>query len=290
MKLFFLLTALLVVTSQIDAETAVENEAKKVNQEDQAKSEVSDVRQNFPFKQHHVKKTKERAANFGFHDVNALGGIRLIDERGYPSRKYGRVDVFMKGQWGTVCDDNADHNTAKVICRQINGMLDGYPRALIAKGNLFHYNRPFPIWIDDANCTGGERNILECDSSARKHNCQHFEDLVVDCGGMPSGVIEPSSSYYWRPSRTRISPNYSSDYYYSYQPEPASSSDYYYSYQPEPAYSSDYYYPELSSSDYYYSYRPEPAYSSDYYYSRDYYNSDYSYQHSSRASRWDPYY
>lgn len=278
MAYFFLFAILLVVTSQIDAETAVENEVKKVNQ-DQAKSEVSDFRQNFPFKfkhkeQKHVKKSKqqskERAASFGSNDVNSLGGLRLIDENGYPSRKYGRVDVFMNGQWGTVCDDGADERTARVICRQINGMLHGYPRAFAYKGESFSYNRPFPIWIDDINCTGGERNIFECDSSARKHNCQHAEDLVVECGGVSSWIFDHTSSDYWRPSSTRISPGYTSDNYYSYQPQPAYSSDYYYSY--EPAY----------SSDNYYSY--EPAYSSDSYYSRDY---DYSYRpEPSRATRY----
>lgn len=42
--------------------------------------------------------------------------VRLVDGE---SRKEGRIEVFINGQWGSVCDDGWNDINAGVVCRQL---------------------------------------------------------------------------------------------------------------------------------------------------------------------------
>ena len=89
----------------------------------------------------------------------------------------GRLEIFLNGQWGTVCDDNWDSNTynAKVACRQLGLPWTG----AVAKSNAyFGYNIALPILVDDVACGGGESSLDACTRRTDgSNNCGHSEDV-----------------------------------------------------------------------------------------------------------------
>ncbi|KAL4221647.1 Scavenger receptor Cys-rich [Mactra antiquata] len=107
---------------------------------------------------------------------------------------YGRVEVYYQGQWGTICDDNFDHNDAKVICRML-GQYRGSNYGVAYTGAYYGEGRG-PIVIDDLNCYGYESDISQCTSRTwLTSNCGHKEDAGVNCHEYYQDTTSPD----WRP-------------------------------------------------------------------------------------------
>ncbi len=107
------------------------------------------------------------------------GDVRLV-EGSVPNE--GRVEVCFSSEWGTVCDDSFGNQEAMVICRQLNYTQDLNSSLSLSRG--FFGQGQSPIHLDDLECNGDERSLLECiHSGVGNHNCGHSEDAGVVCTG-----------------------------------------------------------------------------------------------------------
>uniref|UniRef100_A0AAZ1XU82 Deleted in malignant brain tumors 1 protein-like n=2 Tax=Oreochromis aureus TaxID=47969 RepID=A0AAZ1XU82_OREAU len=116
--------------------------------------------------------------NCGHHqDAGVIcSGIRLA---GSQSPSSGRVEIYHKNSWGTVCDDGWDINDAQVVCRQLV-----YGTALAAPKEAHFGEGSGPIWFDDVACLGNERSITQCQLGDLRSSCRHHKDAGVICSGV----------------------------------------------------------------------------------------------------------
>ncbi|KAK3713138.1 hypothetical protein QZH41_010040 [Actinostola sp. cb2023] len=112
-----------------------------------------------------TKEKKERSAS--------EGNIRLNGGR---SPKEGRVEIFHRGEWGSVCEDKWSQEDAKVVCFEL-----GFTSV------ISHYQSFGPgsgrVWLNNVECRGNESTLTSCRRSYWGRNpCTHDEDVGVICG------------------------------------------------------------------------------------------------------------
>ena len=83
----------------------------------------------------------------------AEGSIRLV---GGSDSHEGRVEIYLLGRWGTVCDSYFSLRDAIVVCRQL-----GYSINTDWRNRTFERGRGI-IWLQSVACTGYETNLLQC--------------------------------------------------------------------------------------------------------------------------------
>ncbi|NXS21189.1 MARCO protein, partial [Mystacornis crossleyi] len=102
-------------------------------------------------------------------DVGLSNFVRIVG-----GDRKGRVEIFHKGSWGTICDDGWSIREAGVVCRML-----GFNRAVSAFTATAGTGQ---IWLDDVSCTGREITITDCTKRDwGAHNCNHSEDAGVEC-------------------------------------------------------------------------------------------------------------
>ncbi|XP_049653127.1 scavenger receptor cysteine-rich type 1 protein M130-like [Accipiter gentilis] len=111
--------------------------------------------------------------------IRAVGG---------EDRCSGRVEVWHRGSWGTVCDDSWDMRDAEVACRQL-----GCGPAMSALHEAAFGEGTGPIWLEQVECRGTEPSLQDCwarpgDGGA----CRHKEDAAVRCLDSPRGRLSGS--------------------------------------------------------------------------------------------------
>lgn len=105
--------------------------------------------------------------------VMAVGREDTIRLLGGQSLNEGRVDIFLFGHWGTVCDYNWDLLDAIVACHQL-----GYSTAEAAlTGSAFGMGSG-PNWMNSMHCTGYEASLSECNHSPGYDSCRGHAGVI----------------------------------------------------------------------------------------------------------------
>lgn len=96
---------------------------------------------------------------------------------GGPHSCSGRVEVWYKKRWGTVCDQDWDLSDAEVVCRQV-----GCGPAVQAPGGAHFGPGNGDIWLEKVFCNGMETELSLCGAVMSKKNlCVHSQDASVIC-------------------------------------------------------------------------------------------------------------
>ena len=119
------------------------------------------------------------------NDTAAEGAVRLV---GGDTLLEGRVEIFLLGHWGTVCDYNWDFIDAIVVCRQL-----GYLQAVEAPRSAFFGAGSGPSWYYRVYCKGTESNLTECSKNTYNFGsaCPHSQDAGVVCSSECQCTIVP---------------------------------------------------------------------------------------------------
>ncbi|XP_075057109.1 scavenger receptor cysteine-rich domain-containing group B protein-like [Mixophyes fleayi] len=105
---------------------------------------------------------------------SVISQVRLVDG-GKPCS--GRVEIFYKEQWGTVCDETWDLSDANVVCRQV-----GCGPAMRAPVGAYFGPGSGHIWLEKIYCHGSESALSACGAViSRKTLCVHSQDAGVVC-------------------------------------------------------------------------------------------------------------
>ena len=108
----------------------------------------------------------------------------------------GVVQVYLNGKWGSVCDDSWSSVDSRVVCSQLNlSYTISYGDLPLLRGLEQESSPDTPIWLDEVDCLGDERQLVQCPSLPQgAHDCTHAEDVNLMCSatnlvGIYQGII-----------------------------------------------------------------------------------------------------
>ncbi|XP_067683986.1 galectin-3-binding protein B-like [Haliotis asinina] len=108
-----------------------------------------------------------------YNTLQSGNSVRLV-----PGPKSGRLEIYYQSSWGTVCDDGFTAANSRVVCRQLGLPSDN----AVFKSSAFYGQGSGSILLDNVQCTGDELYLSQCcHQDWTSHNCNHGEDVGVDC-------------------------------------------------------------------------------------------------------------
>ena len=90
------------------------------------------------------------------------------------------MEVYINGEWGTVCGNSWDPLDSKVVCQQLGykGVNHTY---CDTSQHSFGAGTGWS-WLNWLQCTGSEANLLQCPhQGVNRLGCRHYLDVGVVC-------------------------------------------------------------------------------------------------------------
>ncbi|XP_071504522.1 uncharacterized protein [Diadema antillarum] len=130
--------------------------------------------QHRPLGEHNCSPSEDAGVVCNPPEADPATPIRLV---GGNSPGSGRVEVYLNGEWGTICGNRWSISDGDVVCRSL-----GYDHASSVKAYAFYGSGTGPILLTDVSCLGDEDDIADCISNDTwLQDCDHSQDVGVRC-------------------------------------------------------------------------------------------------------------
>ncbi|EYC44991.1 hypothetical protein Y032_0443g1557 [Ancylostoma ceylanicum] len=108
--------------------------------------------------------------------------VRLVDDDGSDDVTEGRLEVFVDGTWGTVCNRTWSAKLAQMACNQLGLVSDP---EFFENWRIFRSKGDLPMIMDNIRCEENEVDLIKCRHDGVSHNvaagCRDTEVVAIRC-------------------------------------------------------------------------------------------------------------